>query len=192
MTDMPDRLLTPVTRSCPAGPPTRGYRLEECHWGYRIAPHGRTRNRDVFLTAWCAVGGAALVAAAGVLAVTGGLDDALFRLPIIGPTAALGLAMIWNARRGTQVQVEVDTSNGEVRAVYRSRTGASTVLACYGFDCVGGVFIDRPAGAPATLVLRYRNTARALFVTAGAEPDLVRLRDRMARDLIVACDANGS
>ena len=77
---------------------------------------------------------------------------------------------------------------GEVREVVRNRAGKSTLIGRYGFDSIGGVFIDR-ANAPspdvATLVLRYRNTAQTLPVVRGEVSTLEALRNRLGKDLMM-------
>jgi len=59
------------------------------------------------------------------------------------------------------------------------------VLGVYGFDAIGGVFIDRREGAMSELVLRYRNTPQTLHVARGHVLTLERLRDRLGQDLML-------
>ena len=190
MTDTPDTIPARTMAPQRAVGPARGYRLEESYWGYRVVPLGSAPFGLVVLQSIALIAGASLVAAAGTVGLLAGAADLIFRLPVIVLIGALGLALMWFASRGTQIQIEVDTINGEVREVIRNRTGALTVMARYGFDSIGSVFIARSEGLPPTLVLRYRNTARTMTVANGSEVDLARLRDRMGRDLIVSRGAD--
>ena len=185
MTDLPDSPTAPSVRPARPSADGQGYRLEEAYWGYRIVPQGRLPLVPVLLQSVAMITGATFFAAAAVLALLAGPSEMMFRVPVIVVLGALGIALMWFASRGTAIQIEVDTINGEVREVVRNRTGAVTVLARYGFDCIGSVFIVRPEGRGPTLVLRYRNTARTLTVASGHEAALARLRDRVGRDLIV-------
>ena len=189
MTDLPDTFARPAV--APRRPVARdqGHRIEETYWGYRIVPLGPLPIRLVVLQAVAMMCGASFLAAAATLALAAGREDLLFRGPVMLAFVVVGLATMRFASRGALVQIEVDTMNGEVREVVRNRTGAVTVLACYGFDCIGGVFIRRTAQALPTLVLRYRNTARTMPVASGSEASLVHLRDRLGRDMIVGRDA---
>ena len=162
-----------------------GYRLEEAYWGYRIVPMNAPQVRLIVQQVLAMVGGAVCVAAGIALAVMGGGADMILRLPVVLVALCIGAVLMWYASRGTLVQFEIDTLQAEVRAVVANRTGATTVMARYGFDSIGSVFIVRPEIGLPTLTLRYRNTARQLAVASGAEADLSRLRDRMGRDLIL-------
>ena len=190
MTDLPDTFSTSSPAVTPHRPAARdqGYRIEEAYWGYRIVPVGPQPIRLVVLQTVATISGASFLAAAATLALAAGRHDLLFRGPVMLVLVALGLAMLWFASRGALVQVEVDTINAEVREIVRNRTGAVSVLARYGFDCIGSVFIQRAPETAPTLVLRYRNTARTMIVASGSEATLARLRDRLGRDLIVGRD----
>lgn len=189
MTNLPDSIANPVIRSARSDATDHGYRIEETYWGYRVVPLAMPQVRFVVLQSVALISGAACLAAAATLVFTAESVDLMFRLPIIVIIAALGFAMMYFASRGMQVQIEVDTINGEVREVVCNRTGGLTVLGRYGFDCIGSVFLQRGDAIRPTLVLRYRNTARTMSVASGPEPDMARLRDRLGRDLIVCRDA---
>ncbi|MFZ3582349.1 hypothetical protein ACOI1H_09295 [Loktanella sp. DJP18] len=185
MTDIPDLRTANTFRPRRPSVPDRGYVLEETYWGYRVVPQGSAPLRMVVLQSAAMIGGATFLAVAvTLLAMTEGAD-LLFRIPVMIVVSAIGSALMWFASRGTLIQIEVDTMNGEVREVVRNRTGAITVLARYGFDSIGSVFITRPEGGKPSLVLRYFNTARTMTVASGQEPEMARLRDRMGRDLII-------
>ena len=192
MTDMPDTsAAAKVIPRKPKAPDlsAMGFKLEETYWGYRIVGEGPVPLRFIIIQSMSMIGGSTFLAGAVTLAVMSRYEDMLFRTPVVLLLIAVGVIAMWFASRGTAIQLEVDTMNGEVREVVRNRTGAQTVLSRYGFDCVGSVFIQRPNSMPASLVLRYRNTARTMPVASGAEADLARLRDRMGRDLIISREA---
>jgi hypothetical protein len=102
--------------------------------------------------------------------------------------AVLGGLLLWYATRGTAVQVHVDKRMEEVREVITNRTGRNTIIANYGFDAIGGVHLDRSKSCDgqAVLVMRRRNSSVTVPVTAGSEEDLIELRDRMGRDLLLS------
>jgi hypothetical protein len=192
MTDMPDtsRAVTIEQRRVkPADMVVTGFAIQEAYWGYRIIPEGAPPLRLVVMQAAAMLGGAALIAGSVALMFMSRSTDFVFMIPAIMLILAAGTTLMWFASRGTMINIEVDSMAGEVREVVRNRTGGMSVISRYGFDCVGSVFIQRPVAGTATLMLRYRNTARTLAVASGPEADLARLRDRMGRDLIVKRDA---
>jgi hypothetical protein len=175
--------------------PRRGFDVEETYWGYIIKG---TERAPVWLVAsqaasW-AVGVVFAIVAVGMLVVPGtgdALELALFKVAASVPLAVVAVMLFWYASRGTRIEVEIDTSRGEVREMLRNQSGRSTLLGLYGFDSIGGVFLERNreernrSKGRAALVLRYRNTAQVLRVARGAEPMLEGLRDRLGRDLMV-------
>ncbi|SFL02289.1 hypothetical protein SAMN04488004_106116 [Loktanella salsilacus] len=191
MTDMPDtsRTVSVASRRVkPAEMVVTGFALQEAYWGYRVTLEGAPPLRLVIMQSIAMLGGAALIAASVALMFASRSTDFVFMIPAIMLILAAGTTLMWFASRGTMINIEVDSMAGEVREVVRNRTGGMSVISRYGFDCVGSVFIQRPTAGTATLMLRYRNTARTLAVASGSESDLARLRDRMGRDLIVSRD----
>ena len=189
MTDITDHVAGRV-RGLWSGAARCGHRIEEAFWGYRIVPTGAPPLHLIVMQSVAMISGATFFAAAAALLVMTGPNDLVFRLPVTLVITALGLALMWFASRGAMVRIEIDTINGEVRETVCNRTGAVSILGRYGFDCIGGVFLVRPDEAGATLVLRYRNTARTLTVARGSDAELSRLRDRLGRDLIIARDGS--
>lgn len=161
-----------------------GFRIEEAYWGYSVIKLGPAPVALVALQSVSLVAGAAFVAA-GFALLWQAEGDVIVRAPLAIICAAMGAVLLWYASRGIQSQIEVDTLRGEVREVARSRFGGGSVIASYGFDCIGSVFISRVPGRPPVLSLRYRDTARQLDVACAEEGDLERLRDRLGRDLIL-------
>lgn len=162
-----------------------GFRLEETYWGYAVVKLGPPPMTLVAMQSVSMIAGAGCLAAAFALLWRADHADLIVRAPLAIICAALGVVLLWYASRGTQSQVEIDTTRGEVREVARNRFGAGTVLARYGFDSVGSVFITRAAARSPVLSLRYRDTAGRLDVASGNEAELERLRDRLGRDLIL-------
>ena len=172
-----------------AGAEPPSFSIAETYWGYIIQARSAPPVAVILLQvlAW-ALGLSLAVAAAGVW-VLPQTADAVELLPlragaslIFGAFAAL---LLWFASRGTEAELQVDTAQGELREIVRNRAGRPTLLGRYGFDAIGGVFIDRKAGGRALLVLRYQNTAQILQVADGPEGALIGLRDRLGRDLML-------
>jgi hypothetical protein len=175
--------------------PQRSFRIEDTYWGYIICG---TEKAPAWLVAtqlasWV-TGVLFLVVAVGMIGISGTgntVELMLFKVGAAVPLAVVAGLLFWYASRGTMIELEIDTSRGEVREVLRNRTGRSTLLGLYGFDSIGGVFLERHKAdglrrsGQATLVLRYRNTSQVLRVARGSEPALEVLRDRLGRDLMV-------
>ena len=167
------------------------FEVEESYWGYTVRGTGLAPPtvRITQTLAW-AVGFAALVAAASIWFAPQVLpmdDPFLGRLGTSGLLVAFAALLLWFAGRGATAETQVDLSLAEVREVVRSTGGKPRLVVRYGFDEIGGVFLDRghvPAGQ-ARLVLRYRNTAQTLAVAVGPVDALTGLRDRLGRDLKV-------
>ena len=88
---------------------------------------------------------------------------------------------------------EKHPSVGEVREVICNRAGKPTTVGCYGFDTIGGVFLEyNEDHETASLVLRYRNTSQTVHVAEGTEAQLISLRDRLAQDLMVQPKTTGA
>lgn len=190
MTDMPNlKGAVNVGNQFQARRPT--FEIEDAHWGYTIRGAQGTRASVVVLQAVCLLLGASGIAVGlGLMVLPGvlaGSADPLFRTVAAILAAAVGAYLLWFSTRGTVSEIQIDTSRGEVREVIRNRAGRQTLVGRYGFDAIGGVFMDRqerPRGQ-AHLVLRYRNTAQTLQVATGTEAALSDLRDRLGRDLIL-------
>lgn len=163
-----------------------GYHLEEQFWGYRVVPNGRASLGLIAVQVTAMICSAAFLAAALMLGVMSPMSGLLLRLPLIFVALGLGFALMWFASRGNHIQIEVDTTNGEVREIVRNRTGATTVVTRHGFDSIGNVFIARSGNTAPVLTLRCRHSARHMTVAVGTEDDLASLRDRMGRDMILS------
>lgn len=171
------------------------YAIDETYWGYIIRAKQAPPSSLVLgqAMAWFA-GIAFIVAAIGLWVLPLSISNPeIVPLKLGVSVLFFGFAgmLMWFASRGTEAELQIDTSLGEVREIMRNRTGKPTLIGRYGFDAVGGVYIDRQAharGLPmghGCLMLRYRNTAQTLPIVAGAETQLRKLRDRLGRDLMV-------
>ena len=165
--------------------------VEDTYWGYVVRC---TEAEPIWVriaqgAAWFA-GICFAIAAVGLWAVPMTQFEAEILPMKLGATFVLsGIAvyLLWYASRGTHSELQVDTSQGEVREIVRNQAGRPTLLGRHGFDAIGGVLIDRSTlrQGRACLVLRYGNTAQFMPVAWGFEAELKALRDRMGHDLMI-------
>lgn len=169
------------------------FEIDETYWGYIVkAAGGPSVGIVVAQSASMCVGAALVAASMGLWILPSsffGADATILRMGATIIFLGCAALLLWFASRGTQSELQIDTSLGEIREVVRNRAGKSTLLGRYGFDAIGGVFLDRTKGNKnAALLLRYRNTAQTLLVAIGAEADLTHLRDRLGRDMLIGGD----
>ncbi|MEL6683044.1 MAG: hypothetical protein AAFQ09_10425 [Pseudomonadota bacterium] len=166
------------------------FTVEEIFWGY-IIRSGRGPSLGVAVAqAVCFFFGVCLLTAAvGILVLPALFFDGGIGTMRLGAAALFGGTasyLLWFASRGTQAEVHVDTSVGEVREVICNRAGKPTNVGAYGFDTIGGIYLNTDdSTGRAVLSLRYRNTSQTVMVAEGTEAQLVGLRDRLAADLMV-------
>lgn len=190
MTDTVDPALgVSVSNESAAAAPR--FELDETYWGYIIRSNEGPGVSIAVLQGLAMFFGACFIAVAiGLLmiptAMSGSVDFAMRGVAAVLFTA-LAVFLLWFATRGVQTEIHVDNSLGEVREVIRNRAGKSTLVGRYGFDAIGGVFLDRTVGSEseATLMLRYRNTSQVLPVARGKVASLEALRNRLGQDLIL-------
>lgn len=170
--------------------PRDGFRTEETHWGYIVRSGGDAGQGLILTQSLSLLTGAALLAASigmwlipGLLAGTDALMMRMFATIVFVSAAAL---LLWYSSRGVISEIQIDNGRGEIREVVRNHAGKMSLLACYSFDSIGGVFME-PTGSDdaASLVLRYRNSSETVEVASGREDELTHLRDRISRDVIV-------
>ena len=170
------------------------YLVEDIYWGY-IIRSGKGPSMGVALAqAVCFFFGVCLLtAAAGILVLPTLFFDGGFGTMRIGSAALFGAFagyLLWFASRGTQAEVHVDTSTGEIREVICNRAGKPTTVSAFGFETIGGVFLNAdPKSGIHVLSLRYRNTAQTVTVAEGTEAQLIALRNRLAHDLMITPSA---
>jgi len=165
------------------------FSIDETYWGYVVRPQGRPRLIiQVQQYAATLIGAGFLAGAIGMLLVPQLASDTIDLAMRAGAAtifASIAAFCLWFATRGSETELQIDNNRGEVREVIRNRAGNSTLLGTYGFDAIGGVFIDRSGGKTAELVLRYRNTNQTLPVARGHALTLESLRDRLGQDLML-------
>ena len=167
------------------------FRVDETHWGYIVHKTGERKILISVLQFFAMFFGACFVAVAlGLMLMPQALSGSTDLTMRIGAAVVFGgmaAFLLWYASRGTQSEVQIDNTLGEVREVVRNRAGRPTLHGRYGYDAIGGVFLDRssPKSTNATLVLRYRNTAQTLPVARGPVSELEGLRNRIGRDLMI-------
>lgn len=167
-----------------------GFSVEETYWGY-IVRSGRRPGTAVMLAQGVSFffGACLLSAAIGILLLPTSMFDGGLGTMRMGAAvlfAAVALYLLWFASRGSVPDLHVDTSIGEIREVISNRVGRPSTVGCYGFDAIGGIFMEHnPDASTDTLVLRYRNTAQTVCVAEGIAAQLTPLRDRLGEDLMV-------
>ena len=167
------------------------FSVEDTFWGYQIRS-GRAPAMGVVIAQSLSYffGACFMIAAVSMLVMPvlffdGGVG--VVRVVAAVLFAAVGFYLLWFASRGSQAEVHVDTSVGEIREVISNRAGRPTTIGAYGFDAIGGVYIEPlPEGVLASLVLKYRDTDQRVSVAEGIEAQLIPLRDRLAQDLMIA------
>ena len=171
----------------------QSHQVEDVYWGYIVRDRSRAPVGLILGQVVAVVAGLGLIALAAGLWSTPAAGQTVLGMRIAATVVLLGLAALfgWFASRGTQSELQVDLRQGEVREVVRNRAGSPTLLARYGFDALGGVFIQRgQVGGRACLTVRIGNTAQLLPVAVGHEAHLAPLRDRIGRDLLSARPVN--
>jgi len=172
--------------------PSSQFEIDETYWGYIIRSKDGPGLSIVLLQGLAMFFGACMLAvAAGLMIVpqmmTGSLDLTMRGMAAVFFTAA-AVFLLWFGTRGVETELQIDNTLGEVREVLRNRSGKSTLVGRYGFDAIGGVFLDRNAGrlkGEAALMLRYRNTTQVLPVARGSVAALEALRNRLGQDMIL-------
>ncbi|WP_106744046.1 hypothetical protein [Yoonia maritima] len=166
------------------------FAVEDTFWGYQIRS-GRAPAIGVMMAQLFSYffGACFMIAAVSMLALPvlffNG-DVGVIRLAASVLFAAVGFYLLWFASRGSQAEIHVDTSVGEIREVISNRAGKPTTIGAYGFDAIGGVFIEsQPENGLASLVLQYRDTNQRVCVAEAIEAQLIPLRDRLAQDLMI-------
>lgn len=167
------------------------FAVDETYWGYIVRPTESPRLTLQIMQAAAMIVGASFAAGSmGLLLLPdflSGSSDFAFRAGAAVVFAGIAAFLLWYATRGTQIEFHVDTSMGEVRETVRNRGGRSSRLGSYGFDAIGGVYIDRSDLNPkrAALMIRFGNTSQTATVATGTVAQLESLKDRLGQDLII-------
>ena len=190
MTDVADPVPERVVSKEFAAPVSR-FEIDETYWGYIIHSKDGPGLSVVILQGLAMFFGACMLAVAiGLLIVpqmtTGSLDMTMRAVAAVLFFSS-AIFLLWFGTRGVETELQIDNTLGEVREVLRNRAGKSTLVGRYGFDAIGGVFLDRSSGkkGEAVLMLRYRNTSQVLPVARGSVAALEALRNRLGQDMIL-------
>ncbi|RYG91910.1 hypothetical protein EU803_05520 [Loktanella sp. IMCC34160] len=172
-----------------ADTPANGVRVDQTYWGYVLQGQGdEMKLANISAGAAWLVGIGFMIAAAGMWIMPGAVFSGSVLGMKLGSSVVLAgigaLLLNWSGKTGDQI-VEVDTTRGEIRFVVQSRVGRPAVVGRIGVDAIGGVLIDRSRVGLCTLKLRLGNTHRTIDLISGPEADLVPVRDRLGRDLLV-------
>lgn len=167
------------------------FEVEDIFWGYKVRTGNGAPFSVMFGQAICFFFGVCLLTATfGVLVLPTLFFDGGAGIMRVGAATLMGAAafyLLWFASRGTLAEVHVDTTVDEIREVVCNRAGRPTTVAVYGFDEIGGVFIEQnEEDGTYQLILRYRNTSQSVSVAEGTEAQLTPLRNRLAHDLLGA------
>jgi hypothetical protein len=172
---------------------TSQFSVEDTFWGYQIQS-GRPPAMGLILAQSFSYffGACFMIAAVSIIAVPlmfSGEGVGVMRIVASVLFAAAGFYLLWFASRGSQTELHVDTSVGEIRQVISNRAGKPTTVGAYGFDMIGGIHIIDGHSPNSLLVLQYRDTDQQISVAEGLEAQLIPLRDRLAQDLMVGATA---
>lgn len=184
MTALPDHTDFATHTSASTGTVVMRPKVVEHFWGYEVASNEHVINVAVLMRAasgLLTVG--TLIASVGVwfvpaMAIAGASIAAKFAASVLLLALAFVLARI--AARGTQVRVQIDTSNGELREVVDGPFGSVMTLANYGIDAVK-VMPSRNEPSFGQVQV-YIKSFGAIPVGDGALMTLHPLRDRLAGD----------
>ncbi len=173
------------------------FAVEDIFWGYMVRS-GRGPSFGVAMGQAVSFffGVCLLTASLGILVLPALFFDGDLGAMRIGSAVLFGAVaayLLWFASRGTQSEVHVDISLGEIREVICNRAGKPTTVGCYDFDSISGVLMDESeATGLAQLVLCYGNTSQTVSVAEGTVAQLIPLRDRLAHDLLGRAMSSGA
>ncbi|MDC1230963.1 hypothetical protein N8Z54_02290 [Octadecabacter sp.] len=162
-------------------------KTREHFWGYEVAPNEQVINIATLCRAGCGMLTFACVVGAVGLWV---MPADLFAGTVLAMKGVMSLILVavavWAARvaaRGTQIRVQVDTANGELREVVDGAFGTVETLARYGIDAVEAVDIVSSRSEPSYGQVHLHMTGVGkIAVGDGAVLTLRPLRDRLASD----------
>jgi len=164
--------------------------INETYWGYIVRCASCDRSMAVVFQ-WIAavMGGAMVLASVGFWAIPGSMmspDVASFKLAMASLLGVFGVTLIWYASHGTEYETQLDLARFELREVLRNKSGVARVQSRIKFEEVDAVFIDRSfvKGDKVRLLVRLMNTAQVIEVARDYEEKLIRLRDRLGRDIL--------
>jgi len=188
---------TAVQTAAPQKSGYDGFSTEETHWGYIVRATCASGHRLIPSQSLSLLTGAALIAASiGMWLIPGLLvngDALIMRMFATVTFLSAAALLLWYASRGVVSEIQIDNGRGEIREVVRNHAGKMSLLACYSFDSIGGVFTEpTDAEDAACLLLRYRNSDETFAVAQGRPAALNALCDRISNDVMVGATDAGS
>jgi len=162
----------------------------ETYWGYIVRCQNCDRSVAIVLQWVLAfVGMSLLVAALGFWLLPGSAmspDVTGLKLAMSTLSGVLGVTLIWFASHGKQYEIHVDLARSELREVLRNEKGNVRVQNRMKFEDVEAVFIEfsEEENAKSNLMLRLANSTHLIEVAHDHEKNLVRLHDRLTRDIL--------
>lgn len=109
-------------------------------------------------------------------------DVLVMKLALTAAFLSTGAALYWHADRGFHDEVHVDTVHREIRIATRNVRDRSRTRARIPMRDVESCFLRRGGGA-AQLCLRVRGRSHPLDLVRAGEPALIRLHERLSRDI---------
>ncbi len=164
--------------------------LQQHDWGYVVRSERPPELNVAIIQGICGfLGLVCAFGAIGIWIVPASLvaqDLISMRLGIYAFLMSLSAMLLWFASRGYQIEFHVDTRACELREMVTGSNGKSFVVARYGFERIGGVFIQRGHKGKNCdkLVLRFGNSPQTMAVAVGSAEQLASLRDRLGQDLM--------
>ena len=158
--------------------------MEEIYWGYTLRVVGPPRVGlvlaqllSIFLgSAFAGVGVALwLFADPGTMTI--------LRAGLVALALAVSAPLFWFGTRGDQVELEVDTSLGEIREVIHNRAGGPSLVARHAFDAIDAVVLEPGRSGIGRLLLQLKDGRREVELLRGPEGVLEGVGARLGRDL---------
>lgn len=163
--------------------------VSRTYWGYVLRPAEPLLERAALIELAALVSGIVVLAAAAGHWVLPGSTFAPEVLPLkLMSTvlfAALGLVLLWTARKGLVQEMHVDKVKLEVRLVMRNRRGDGREVARLPFSDVSAVVLRRSKTpvTPSCLALRLAQTGALVDILPSDAEHLTPLRDRLIADM---------
>lgn len=180
---MTDRKMTGLFKS------KTPFSIEDASWGYIIrSDKGDSLGVVVLQSASFLLGVGFLIAAVGMVTLSPlmfGAELTPFRMGAAVLFGAASAYLLWFASRGTQTEIQIDTSLREIREVIRNRAGRPSTVGTYDFAAMTDVFVqESDAAGGAMLVVQDDDHGVSICVAKAPAAALGALEDRVARDVL--------
>ncbi|WP_322891689.1 MULTISPECIES: hypothetical protein [unclassified Yoonia] len=163
--------------------------VEDAYWGYIIrSDKGESLGFVMLQSASFLLGVGLLIGAVGMIALSPlvfGAELTPFRMAAAVLFGAGAAYLLWFASRGTQTEIQIDTSAREIREVIRNRAGRPSTVGTHDFDAMTDVFVqDDDESDGAMLVVQDGDSGLSICVAKAPFARLTALEDRIARDVL--------